>query len=120
MSGNNDQPGSRLRHAPRPALWAAAAAAAEKPHITPTDFSIVNQPGASSYPISGYSWALVYTHQPSQATGQELVAMLDWLANNGQAYAAANDYVPLPPQIRALAQTMLQQITGPEGAHLLS
>ena len=103
-----------------PSTHTVATAAAEKPHITPTDFSIVNQPGASSYPISGYSWALVYTHQPSQATGQELVAMLDWLANDGQAYAATNGYVPLPPQIRALAQTMLQQITGPNGKHLLS
>jgi hypothetical protein len=41
--------------------------------------------------------------------------MLDWLANDGQAYAAANGYVPLPSQIRALAHTMLQQITGPTG-----
>ena len=64
-------------------------------------------------------WALVYTHQPNQATGQKLVAMLDWLANNGQAYATVNGYVPLPPQIRALAHTMLQQITGPNGQHLL-
>ena len=39
--------------------------------------------------------------------------MLDWLANDGQAYAAANDYVRLPSQIRALAQTMLQQVTDP-------
>ena len=62
----------------------------------------------------------LYTHQSSQTTGQKLVAMLDWLANNGQAYAAANDYVPLPTQIRALAQTMLQQITGPNGTPLLS
>jgi phosphate transport system substrate-binding protein len=96
-----------------------AAAAAQKPNITPTDFSIVNQPGVSSYPITGYSWALVYTHQPSQATGQKLVAMLDWLSTDGQAYAAVNGYVPLPSQIRALAQTMLQQITGPDGTHLL-
>jgi phosphate transport system substrate-binding protein len=103
-----------------PSTQTVAAAAAEKLHITPTDFSIVNQPGASSYPISGYSWALVYTHQPSQATGQQLVTMLDWLANDGQAYAATNGYVPLPPQIRQLAHTMLQQITGPTGAHLLS
>jgi phosphate transport system substrate-binding protein len=102
-----------------PSTHTVAAAAAEKPHITPADFSIVNQPGASSYPISGYSWALVYTHQPSQTTGQQLVTMLDWLANDGQAYAAANDYVPLPSQIQALAQTMLQQITGPNGTHLL-
>ena len=97
-----------------------AAAAAQKPHITPTDFSIVNQPGANSYPIVGYSWALVYTHQPSQATGQKLVSMLDWLTHPGQAYAAANGYVPLPSQIRALAHTMLQQITGPGGTHLLN
>ncbi len=96
------------------------AAAAQKPDITPTDFSIVNQPGASSYPISGYSWALVYTRQPNQATGQALVSMLDWLTHDGQAYAAANSYVPLPAQVRQLARTTLQQVTGPTGTHLLS
>ena len=53
-----------------PSTQTIAAAAAQKPHITPTDFSIVNQPGASSYPITGYSWALIYTHQPDQATGR--------------------------------------------------
>ncbi len=103
-----------------PSLQTVTAAAAQKPAITPADFSIVNQPGASSYPISGYSWALVYTHQPSQATGQALVTMLDWLTHDGQAYAAANLYVPLPAQVRQLALTMLQQVTGPGGTHLLS
>ena len=89
--------------------------AAQKPSITPADLSIVNQPGASSYPISGSSSALVYTRQPGPATGQELVAMLDSLAHDGQAYAAANSYVPLPPQIQQLARTMLRQITAPPG-----
>jgi hypothetical protein len=46
--------------------------------------------------------------------------MLDWLTHVGQAHAAANDgYVPLPSQIQQLARTMLQQVTGPSGAHLL-
>ena len=103
-----------------PSTQSVTADAAQKPGITPADFSIVNQPGASSYPISGYSWALVYTRQPDQVTGQALVAMLDWLTHDGQAYAAANSYVPLPPQIQQLARTMLQQITGPTGTHLLS
>jgi phosphate transport system substrate-binding protein len=103
-----------------PSTQTVAADAAQKPAITPADFSIVNQPGATSYPISGYSWALVYTHQASQATGQALVTMLDWLTHDGQADAAANGYVPLPPQIQQLAHTMLQQVTGPTGAHLLS
>ena len=96
-----------------------AADAAQKSGITPTDFSIVNEPGADSYPISGYSWALIYTHQASQATGQALVNLLDWLTHGGQAYAAAAGYVPLPPQIQQLARGMLQQVTGPDGARLL-
>ncbi len=41
--------------------------------------------------------------------------MLDWLTHNGQAYAAANLYVPLPPAVQQLATTMLQQVTGPGG-----
>ena len=102
-----------------PSTQSVAADAAQKPAITPADFSIVNQPGASSYPISGYSWALVYTRQQNQATGAALVAMLDWLTHDGQAYAAANGYVPLPSQIQQLARTMLQQITGPTGTQLL-
>ena len=103
-----------------PSTQTIAAAAAQKPGITPTDFSIVNQLGASSYPISGYSWALIYTRQTDQATGQALVTMLDWLTHDGQAYAAANLYVPLPPQVQQLALTMLQQVTGPSGAHFSS
>jgi phosphate transport system substrate-binding protein len=87
--------------------------------ITPTDFSTVNEPGPDSYPISGYSWALLYTHQTSQATGQALVNLLNWLTHNGQAEAATLGYVPLPARIQQLARTMLQQITGPSGTHLL-
>jgi phosphate transport system substrate-binding protein len=94
------------------------AAAAQKPVITSTDFSIVNQPGTSSYPISGYSWALIYTHQPSQASGQALVTMLDWLTHDGQAYAPANLYVPLPAAVQQLATTTLARVTGPAGTQL--
>ena len=36
-----------------------------------------------------------------------LTALLDWLTHDGQAYAAANLCVPLPPQVRQLALTML-------------
>jgi phosphate transport system substrate-binding protein len=103
-----------------PSAQSVTADAAQKPVISPADFSIVNEAGASSYPISGYSWALIYTHQPSQDTGQALVAMLDWLTHDGQVYAAADGYVPLPFGIQQLARTMLQQITGPSGAHLLT
>jgi hypothetical protein len=54
-------------HYSSPAPAAIAADAAQKPGITPTDFSIVNEPGPDSYPISGYSWALLYTRQTTGA-----------------------------------------------------
>jgi hypothetical protein len=46
--------------------------------------------------------------------------MLNWLTHDGQAYAAANLYVPLPSQVQQLARTMLQQVTRPGGTHLLN
>jgi phosphate transport system substrate-binding protein len=103
-----------------PTTQAIAADAAARPAITAASFSIVNEPGPASYPICGYSWVIISARQPSQATGQALVTMLDWLTHAGQAYAATLGYVPLPPAIQQLATTMLQQITGPTGTQLPS
>ena len=96
-----------------------AAAAAQKPNISATNFSIVNEPGPNSYPISGYSWALVYVHQPNQNIGTALVNLIEWLTHDGQAYAASIGYVALPKNIQALAHSSLDQVIGPSGAPLL-
>jgi phosphate transport system substrate-binding protein len=101
---------------PTPAAIAADAAA--KPAITATDFSIVNQPGAAAYPISGYSWILISARQHGQATGQALVSLLGWLTQAGQAYAAELGYVPLPAAVRQLAAATLARVTGPSGSLL--
>jgi phosphate transport system substrate-binding protein len=98
-----------------PSLSSVAADAAQKPAITSVDFSIVNEPGATSYPISGYSWALIYQLQKSATTGKTLVDVLDWLTHAGQSQAASLDYVPLPANIQQLARTTLLQVTGPDG-----
>ena len=103
-----------------PSKITVAADAAQKPSITTVDFSIVDQVGATSYPISGYSWALIYQLQKNQATGTELVKVLDWLSHApGQAIASSLDYVPLPANIQALARSTLLQVTGPDGATVL-
>ncbi len=86
-----------------PSLSSVAADAAQKPDITAVDFSIVNEGGATSYPISGYSWTLVYELQKNQALGSTLVHVLDWLTHAGQAQAKSLDYVPLPANIQQLA-----------------
>ena len=103
-----------------PSLKTVAADAAQKPNITAVDFSIVDQPGANSYPISGYSWALVYQLQKNQTEGTATVKVLDWLSHApGQAVAASLQYVPLPANIQALARSTLLQVVGPDAKTVL-
>ncbi len=102
----------------QPTIAAITADAARKPAITPDDFSIVNEPGPASYPISGYSWVLLSARQPSTATGKALTALISWLTHAGQTYAAAVGYVPLPPAVQQLATTTLARVTGPAGQSL--
>ncbi len=96
--------------------------AAQKPSITPTDFSIVNEPGATSYPIAGYSWAILLQKQTSATTGADAVKVLDWTTHTGggQDQAASLDYVVLPAAIQAYARTQLLTVTGPSGTPLLT
>ncbi len=100
-----------------PSLASVGADAAQKPNVSSTDFSIVNQAGSGSYPISGYSWALIAKKQSSAATGKSLVAVLDWLTHTGggQDQSASLDYVPLPTNIQTLARQTLLMVTGPDG-----
>ncbi|MGH3292956.1 MAG: phosphate ABC transporter substrate-binding protein PstS [Trebonia sp.] len=98
-----------------PTTAAITADAAARPHITASDFSIVNEPGADAYPISGYSWVLLSGRQAGTASGQSLVDLISWLTHAGQTYAASLGYVPLPPAIAQLATATLASITGPDG-----
>ncbi len=93
-----------------PSLATVAADAAQKPTVSATDFSIVNLPGANSYPISGYSWTLAYATQTNATTAEILAKVLDYLTHAGQAQAAALDYVPLPANVQQLARTTIMQI----------
>ncbi len=104
----------------QPSLATVAADAAQKPDVSATDFSIVNEMGTNSYPISGYSWALVYGTQTNTGNGTALVKVLDWLTHAGQSDAKALDYVPLPANIQQLARTTLQMVVDSSGKQLLS
>jgi phosphate transport system substrate-binding protein len=81
-------------------ITAAAAGAVEK--LAPnTDYrvSIVNAPGTNAYPISSFTWLLVYQRQVDAAKGKKLVDFLRWALTEGEASAAALDYAPLPAAV---------------------
>jgi phosphate transport system substrate-binding protein len=93
---------------PSPAT--VAVAASKKPGVTSKNFSIVWEPGAKSYPISGYSWVLLYRNQPNVATKNAVVHLFNWMEGAGQAQAASVDYVPLPANVRAQAHHLLDTL----------
>jgi phosphate transport system substrate-binding protein len=105
-----------------PSLTTVAADADQKPNVTATDFSIVNEPGANSYPISGYSWAILLQKQTNANTGAGVVKVLDWTTHTGggQDLAAGLDYVALPPALQNQNRTTLLTVTGPTGKALLT
>lgn len=88
-----------------------AAAAAVKPEVSATNFSIVDAAGADSYPISGYSWVVVYKKNADANRGKLLYNVLSWLVGpQGQDNAKSVDYVPLPHAIQDAAAATLRQM----------
>lgn len=74
-------------------------------------FFIVNAPGTNSYPISGFSWVIVYQHQSNVNKGQALANMLWWMTHEGQQYAAPLTYVPLPSAIVTKDEAQIKSMT---------
>jgi phosphate transport system substrate-binding protein len=93
-----------------PSLETVRNAAAHKPHVNPADFSIVDMPGADSYPICGYSWVMLWKNQADSTKGQALVSLFQWLVTSGQTFAARISYVSLPPNVQAEATKALASI----------
>jgi phosphate transport system substrate-binding protein len=96
-----------------PSIATIRAAAASKSTVSATDFSIVDTEGADSYPISGYSWLMVYQKPANPARGAIVRKVLSWLVTDGQEVAKSVDYVPLPKNVQDLAlKTIGQMETG--------
>jgi phosphate transport system substrate-binding protein len=83
-----------------PAVTAAAAGVAQSlPANTDYRLSIVDAPGAQSYPISSFTWLLVYQHQTDAVKGKKLVDFLNWALTEGEKTAPTLDYAPLPAEM---------------------
>lgn len=93
-----------------PTLDSVRAAAAQKAAVSPTDFSIVDQGGAASYPICGYSWVMLWKNQSDASKGKALVDLFNWMVTSGQSYAAKVHYVPLPASVQNTARKAIAAI----------
>jgi phosphate transport system substrate-binding protein len=74
--------------------------------------SIVNGPGAQSYPIAGYTYLLLYMDQQDCVKAQKLVEFMKWaLAADGTKDATDLSYVPLPDAVKQQVEAKMAQIT---------
>jgi phosphate transport system substrate-binding protein len=86
-------------------------AAAETVEIPP-DFriSITNSPGRNAYPITSFTWLLLYEDAPDKERSRVMVEFIRWAITEGQKLAADLGYAPLPRKVADLELTALEQV----------
>jgi phosphate transport system substrate-binding protein len=87
---------------------AAAGAAANMP----ADFrvSITNAPGKGVYPISSFTWLLLYQDAKDKAQAKTMVDFVKWALGDGQKYCGDLGYAPLPPSVVKLELAALAKV----------
>jgi phosphate transport system substrate-binding protein len=97
---------------PDDTTFAAAAAGADWFSVPGMGLSIVNQPGATSWPITTASFILMYKSPSDKKASDEVLKFFDWSFKNGKKLALELDYVPLPDaltkQIREKVWTQIK------------
>jgi phosphate transport system substrate-binding protein len=90
-------------------VTAAAAGAAMK---MPADFrvSITNAEGKGVYPISSFTWLLLYENPKDKAQAKIMVDFVKWALSDGQKAAGGLGYAPLPDAVVKLELAALQKI----------
>ena len=73
--------------------------------------SITNSTGPQAYPISSYTYILVYKNQKDAGKGKALVDFLWWGIHEGEGFAKELQYAPLPDDIVKRAEGKIHSIT---------
>jgi phosphate transport system permease protein/phosphate transport system substrate-binding protein len=80
-----------------------------------THVSLLDAPGANSYPIASFSYILLYkelsTNIDSMDKAQALAQFINWAITDGQQFASPLHYVPLPDSVVQHNQQTLRSLT---------
>jgi phosphate transport system substrate-binding protein len=93
-------------------VQSVTAAAAEAAKAMPADFrvSITNAPGKGVYPISSFTWMLLYENPKDKAQSKAMVDFMKWALTDGQKFAPDLGYAPLPDAVVKLEMAALGKI----------
>ena len=87
--------------------FAAAAAGAKWSSAPGLYLLLLDQPGATAWPITGATFILMHTKQADAQKGRDVLAFFDWCYKNGNPAAEQLDYVPLPESLKTLVRTTI-------------
>jgi len=114
----NQMPAARIQNASGNFIAPSIASTQAASNIQlPADAKVfvTNTSAPDGYPISGFTWAILYREQHygdrSRARAEELVKLFWWVIHDGQAYCAGLHYAPLSVSATATAEQLLQSIT---------
>jgi len=97
--------------APNEKSFAAAAAGADWFSVPGMGISLVEQKGATAWPITGASFVLMYKEPADKAASKDVIKFFAWAFKDGQQLALDLDYVPLPDALtKAIASKVWSQI----------
>jgi phosphate transport system substrate-binding protein len=67
----------------------------------PADFrvSITNAEGKGVYPISSFTWLLLYENPKDKSQSKVMVDFVKWALGDGQKFAPELGYAPLPAEV---------------------
>src|SRR6476646_9202888 len=88
-----------------------ASAAADIANL-PEDMEIVitDSSNPAAYPISGYTWLLIYENQTDPAKADAVAQLASWMITDGQKFAAPLDYAPLKGVAQKKAMALVKKI----------
>jgi phosphate transport system substrate-binding protein len=94
---------------------ASVTAAANVTIPADSKISLTNTEAADGYPISGFSWVLIYKEQKynnrSSERATKLLTLLSWVIHDGQQYSGALNYAPLSPAAVSTGDAILKSAT---------
>lgn len=94
-----------------PSAGSVSAAAEGALKNMPADFrvSLTDAGGVKSYPISGFTYILVFQEMPKDV-GVKMVKFLQWAVRDGQKMAEPLAYAPLPKSLVPKVEAKIKQI----------
>lgn len=92
------------------AEWALTQQQTTEPYsLHQLTYSLTNADSDAAYPISGFTYAVLYKKQPTK-NGKALVEFLKWATTDGQKYAPDLYYAPLPAELGKKVAERLGQV----------